>query len=104
MYLLEARLNGVELVGSDRKRFMETLKRLSVERSNFRWDKWIVNNKVVNDWSFCFKGRPTVYVRWGGVPGIVSVGESVCVGVGLTFLGPMQCALIVDWRFVIFFF
>lgn len=39
MYLLEARLNGVELVGSDRKRFMETLKRLSVERSNFRWDK-----------------------------------------------------------------
>ncbi|XP_064606141.1 uncharacterized protein LOC135471020 [Liolophura sinensis] len=36
MYLLEARLNGVELVGSDRKRFMETLKRLSVERSNFR--------------------------------------------------------------------
>lgn len=30
------------------------------------------------------------------MPGIVSVGESVCVGVGLTSLGPMQCALIVD--------
>ncbi|CAH1793755.1 unnamed protein product [Owenia fusiformis] len=44
MYLLEARLNGIELQGTNRKRFVETLKKLSNERHNFRNKTHICTN------------------------------------------------------------
>jgi hypothetical protein len=36
MYLLEGRLNGIEIKGSIKKRFIETLRKLSLERGHFR--------------------------------------------------------------------
>ncbi|XP_064619158.1 uncharacterized protein LOC135482749 [Lineus longissimus] len=36
MYLLEGRLNGIEIKGSNKKRFVDTLRKLSVERGHFR--------------------------------------------------------------------
>ena len=36
LYLLEGRLNGIELQGSEKRRFIDTLKVLALERSNFR--------------------------------------------------------------------
>ncbi|XP_076435405.1 uncharacterized protein LOC143275299 [Babylonia areolata] len=36
LYLLEGRLNGIELQGSEKRRFIDTLKVLALERTNFR--------------------------------------------------------------------
>ncbi|KAL5018692.1 hypothetical protein ScPMuIL_004414 [Solemya velum] len=36
LYLLEGRLNGIELQGNDKKLFIETLRKLSEEKNNFR--------------------------------------------------------------------
>ncbi|XP_041362646.1 probable cytosolic oligopeptidase A [Gigantopelta aegis] len=36
MYLLECRLNGINLQGSDKKRFIQTMKVLTMEKFNFR--------------------------------------------------------------------
>lgn len=36
LYLLEGRLNGIELQGAEKRRFIDTLKVLALERTNFR--------------------------------------------------------------------
>ena len=36
MYLMECRLNGINLQGSDKKRFIQTMKVLTSEKFNFR--------------------------------------------------------------------
>ncbi|GAB1603422.1 probable cytosolic oligopeptidase A [Argonauta hians] len=63
LYLLEGRLNGIEVSGPNRKKFIDILRKLALERNNFRSKVMVCQNMFsqwVTDYSFVKNMSPAI--------------------------------------------